>query len=417
MARLRNVDRVLAEVGQDEIPQQLAAVRMRVRAHPRVSLGRESRDLRDDSPILVEQLVGPVAPHPLLELPEALGAVANTGERDLVRAPRPFDGLSVDLARPGPPLRSAEDQHRPAGRGVRAVLARGALDRFDAVEGLVQCRSEALVHGAGLLAVESARDEKRFPAVATEQVEKLVLRDPREHGRVRDLVPVQVQDRKDGPVDARIEELVRVPARGEWPGLGLSVADDACHEEVGVVERRPEGVRQRIAELTALVDRAGSLRRRMARDPAGKRELAKELLHSVGVLPDVGVDLAVRPFEVRVGHVRGPSMARTGDEDRAQPSLANRAVEMHVDEVQARHRPEVAEQTRLHVLGLQLLPKQRVVEEVDLTDREVVRRAPVAVECVQRLGGQRAHDVDPRASDTKRAEPRRLTPEPARRAG
>ena len=252
---------------------------MRVRAHPRVALRRESRDLRDESPILVEQLVGPVAPHPLLELPEALGAVANTGERDLVRAPRPFDGLSVDLARPRPALRSAEDQHRPAGRGF-APFSRAALWIASMLSrASSSAAAKTLVHGAGLLAVESARDEKRFPAVATEEVEKLVLRDPREHGRVRDLVPVQVQDRKDGPVDARIEELVRVPARGERPGLGLSVADDACYEEVGVVERRPEGVRQRIAELAALVDRAGSLRRRMARDPAGKRELAKELLH------------------------------------------------------------------------------------------------------------------------------------------
>ena len=40
------------------------------------------------------------------------------------------------------------------------------------------------------------------------------------------------------------------------PGLGLAVADHAGDEQVGVVERRAEGVDERVAELAALVDRA-----------------------------------------------------------------------------------------------------------------------------------------------------------------
>ena len=68
-----------------------------------------------------------------------------------------------------------------------------------------------------------------------------------------------------------------MPARRERAGLGLAVADDARDEQVGVVERRPERVRERVAELAALVDRAGRLRRGVARDAARERELAEEL--------------------------------------------------------------------------------------------------------------------------------------------
>ena len=62
---------------------------------------------------------------------------------------------------------------------------------------------------------------------------------------------------------------------------------------------------------------------------------------------------------------------------------------MRVDEVQSRRRAEVAEQARLHVLGPQRLAQQRVVEQVDLADREIVRRTPVRVDQAQLLLGQR----------------------------
>ena len=65
-----------------------------------------------------------------------------------------------------------------------------------------------------------------------------------------------MQDRQHRAVGARVEELVRVPAGGERPGLGLAVADDAGDEQVGVVEGGAVGVGERVAELAALVDRA-----------------------------------------------------------------------------------------------------------------------------------------------------------------
>src|SRR5205823_6464510 len=118
-----------------------------------------------------------------------------------------------------------------------------------------------------------------------------------EDGWVGDLVAVQVQDRQDRAVGLRVEELVRVPAGRERSRFGLAVADDARDEQIGVVESRAERMRERIAELAALVDRARRLGRNMARDPAGKRELPEEGAQSVLVAADVRIDLAVRPFE------------------------------------------------------------------------------------------------------------------------
>ena len=55
-------------------------------------------------------------------------------------------------------------------------------------------------------------------------------------------------------------------------------------------------------------------------------------------------------------------------------------------------RAPVAEQPRLDVLGAQRLAEQRVVEQVDLADRQVVGGPPVGVDQPQLVGveGRRA---------------------------
>ena len=235
-----------------------------------------------------------------------------------MRAPRSLDRDAVDLARPRPALRRPEDEHRPARPLELAALPRCLLDLRDRVERAVERDREALVHRRRLLAVEAARDEDRLPAIALEERQQLALGDPREHGRVRDLPAVQVQDRQDRAVAARVEELVRVPARRERAGLRLAVADDAGDDEIRIVEGCPEGVHERVAELAALVDRARRLRRRVARDAAGKRELAEELAQAFLPLADVRIQLAVRPLQVRVGDVCRAAVARPCDEDRVE---------------------------------------------------------------------------------------------------
>ena len=116
----------------------------------------------------------------------------------------------------------------------------------------VERRGERLVHRARVVAL----DEVHLVAVALEQRADVVVARAAEHGRAGDLVAVEVQDRQHGAVARRVEEADALPRALERPGLRLAVADDGDDDQVGVVERRAEGVRQHVAELAALVDRA-----------------------------------------------------------------------------------------------------------------------------------------------------------------
>ena len=181
-----------------------------------------------------------------------------------------------------------------------------------------------------------------------------------------------------------------MPARRERAGLRLAVADDAGDEETGVVERGAERVRERVSELAALVDGAGRLRRDVARHAAGERELLEEAAHPLLVLGDVRVDLAVRALEVRVRDEPGPAVAGARHVEHGQVAFDDRAVEVDIDEVQARRRAPVPEEPRLDVLEDERRLQERVVQEVDLADGEVVRGAPVRVHLREEVFG-RAH--------------------------
>ena len=110
---------------------------------------------------------------------------------------------------------------------------------------------------------------------------------------IGDLEAVEVQDRQHRAVRDGVNELVAVPRGGERAGLGLAVADDAGGDQAGVIHHGAEGVRERIAQLAALVDGARRLGRDMARDAAGEGEALEELLHTLLIARDVGVDLRI----------------------------------------------------------------------------------------------------------------------------
>ena len=131
---------------EDEVAQQQAPVRVRVGAHPSIAGRRLSGQLGQQPAVLVEELLGPVAAHPLLEPASLVFAVPNSGERNLVRPPRSLDRNAVDLSRAGPALRRPEDEHRPARPLEAAALPRRCLDLRDRVERAVERGGEALVH-------------------------------------------------------------------------------------------------------------------------------------------------------------------------------------------------------------------------------------------------------------------------------
>jgi hypothetical protein len=171
-----------------------------------------------------------------------------------------------------------------------------------------------------------------------------------------------------------------MPAGRKRAGFCLPVADDAANQQLGIVEYRAMGVHERVAQLAALVDRAWRLGSYVTGDAPRKGELPKQAPQTLLVVADVRVDLAVGALEIGVGDQPRASMAGTGHEDDVQIARLDQTVQMRVDEVQAGGGAPVAEQTRLDVLDCERFPQQRVVQEVDLPDGEVIRRAPVRVE-------------------------------------
>ena len=109
-----------------------------------------------------------------------------------------------------------------------------------------------------------------------------------QHGRIADLVAIEVQDRQHSSIGLWIEKLVGLPRGRQGRRFRLTVADDAGDDQIGIVEGRTEGMAERIAQLAALVNRSRRRRRNVAGDAAGEGELLEQLLQSGFVLGDVG---------------------------------------------------------------------------------------------------------------------------------
>ena len=356
---------------------------MRVGAHAPVPARGQGLELRHEAPGGVEELLRPVAPHPLFQQLQIHGIVADVGERYLMRTPRPFDLVALDLLGSGPALGRSQDDHRPERTNTVFRCAGGLLMLAYLVDGPLQYLCHSLVH----LDRIAAFDEIRRVTIPDEQGLELLMTDPRQNRGVGDLVAVQIQDRQHGAVPSRVDELVGMPGGGQRSGLGFAVADDAGHDQIGIVECHSVGVRQAVAKLSALVDRTRRLRGHVAADVTGKRELLEETPHPFDVLALVRIDLGVRPFQIRrAEHARRP-VARSGHENHVEVVLDDQPVEMDPDERERRTRAPVAKEPVLHVLGLERLLQQRVVLQVDHSHGQVVARAPVGVHQRQHRGG------------------------------
>ena len=73
-------------------------------------------------------------------------------------------------------------------------------------------------------------------------------------------------------------------------------------------------------------------------------------------------------------------MAGADHVDHVEVKLFDQAIEVCVDEVEAGRRAPMAEEPRLDVLLLERLAQQRVVEQIDLADGQIVGGAPVGVD-------------------------------------
>src|SRR5262249_245279 len=149
-----------------------------------------------------------------------------------------------------------------------------------------------------------------------------------------------------------------MPRCRKRPGFCLAVSDYACNDQIRVVECGAVGVRERIAELPAFVNRPGRFRRGVTRNPAGKGELPEQLAQPIGILLDRWIGLAVGPFQVGVRYHPGTAVSGTADVDDVQVTQPDHAVEVGIDEIEPRRGTPVSEQAWLDMPRSQRLPKQ-----------------------------------------------------------
>ena len=106
------------------------------------------------------------------------------------------------------------------------------------------------------------------------------------------------------------------------------------------------------------------------------------------VLADLGIDLAVRALEIGIAHDGLAPVAGAGDVDHVEVIFHDDAVQVRVDEVLAGGRAPVSQQHALHIGERQRPLQQRIVVEIDLADRQIVRRAPIGVDLAQTFRGK-----------------------------
>ena len=198
------------------------------------------------------------------------------GQRHLVGAEGALDRHAVDLLRAGPALRRAQHDRRPARPRARRRRARGPrawIARIVARSTRRASRRSRWWTCARVVAL----DEVALVAVAVEQrarSRRRVAR-PSTVGPAI-LYPFRCRIGSTAPSRAGLRKRTPFHEPSSGAGLGLAVADHAGDEQVGVVEGRAEGVDEHVAELAALVDRAGRRHADVARDAARRGELAEQ---------------------------------------------------------------------------------------------------------------------------------------------
>ena len=218
-----------------------------------------------------------------------------------------------------------------------------------------------------------------------EEIHHLFMRHACEDGRVCNLVSVQMQNRKNCTVADRIQELIALPGGGKRAGLRLAVTNGNSGNQIRIIEYSSECMRNGIAELTALVDGAGSLRCAVRRNAARERELLEQLLHSVNILRDVRIDLAVGAVKVIIGNIEVSAMSGTGKKDQVQIVSLNGTVQMYKYKVLSGNGSPVSDNFLLHHIHGQRLLKKRVVQKIQLACRKVIGRTPVSIHLCEKL--------------------------------
>src|SRR6516162_6464479 len=115
-----------------------------------------------------------------------------------------LDLFAVDHWRPGPALRRTQDDHGPSGHRL-VVSPRQREDLRNVIEALVEHACERLMRGGGVCGHVDV-DLVGLIATATKEMQQILRGDASQKGRIRNFVPVEVQDGKNRSVATGVDE-------------------------------------------------------------------------------------------------------------------------------------------------------------------------------------------------------------------
>src|SRR6185312_3277898 len=107
--------------------------------------------------VAFEQLLGAIAPEPLVQKLQVIGTVPRVGNRDLVSMKTSFDRYAIDHFVAGPALGRTQHNHGPMWPDGLACAARGTLDGAYLADDLVECGRHELVHALRIVTLDKVR--------------------------------------------------------------------------------------------------------------------------------------------------------------------------------------------------------------------------------------------------------------------
>src|SRR5579875_2696111 len=153
-------------------------------------------------------------------------------------APGAFNRFAVHFFRSGPALRGAKNQHGPLRAFDVIVLSRRFLYGANLAEHLFEDSRHLNMHLYRLM----PRKDTWSVSVSLEEIQKLFFRNASEHGGIRNLESIQMQNRQHRAVRFGVQELIGMPACRKRARLRFAIAHNASHNQIWIVERRSVGV-------------------------------------------------------------------------------------------------------------------------------------------------------------------------------
>src|SRR5271157_6620105 len=180
-----------------------------------------------------------------------------------------------------------------------------------------------------------------------------------------------------------------MPGSRQRPGLRLAISNDSSNDQLGIVESGATRVGQHIPKFTALMDRAWRFGSAVAPDASGKRKLLEELAQAFEVFALVGIHLGVRSFQITRSKNTWGAVPRSGKKDHVEVVFLDQPIEVYIDKRQPWARSPMPEQPVLDVFWSQRLREQRIIEQVNHSQAEIIASPPVSVRLPQFIGAER----------------------------